>query len=418
MRILILTTYFQPESASNAILMTLLAEELTHLGHEVTVITGMPHYDTNRIQEPYRGRLLAREQQGAIRVHRVYLYVPQRKDKVLGRLLNYLSFNALSTLAGLSVRRQDVLFVPSPPLTNGVAGFVLSRLRRMPFIYNVQDIYPDVAVRLGVLKSRRVIRLFERMEGFVYRKASAISVISESFRRNLGAKGVPDGKLRVIPNFVDSDFVTPLPRLNAFSKEQGLDDHFVALFSGNVGMSQGLDTVLEAAQRLADTPDILFLIVGNGTTKPGLIERAATMGLQNVRFLPFQPYERVPELYATADVCLIPLRRGLSEDSVPSKLFTIMGSARPVVAAVDRESDTAEVVTRAGCGDCVEPEDACQMAEAILRFYRDRARGQALGAQGREFVLAHYTREQVAKQYAALFAEVSGKSPADGEPGL
>lgn len=407
MRILILTTYFQPESAANATLMTLLAEELTQLGHEVTVITAMPHYDTNRIFDGYRGRLWMREQRGAVQVKRVTLYVPPEKGRLLGRLFNYLSFNALSTLAGLLTRRHDILFVPSPPLTNGVSGFLLSRLRGMPFVYNVQDIYPDVAVRLGVLTNRRVIRLFEQMERFVYRKAAAVSVISNNFARNLRQKGVPETKLRVIPNFVDAEFMTPGPRCNAFSREQGLDAKFVALFAGNMGLSQGLETVLEAAERLRDVPEIVFLIIGNGTTKPALVALAEARRLENVRFLPFQPYERVPEFYAASDVCLIPLRKGLTEDSVPSKLFTIMGMGRPVVASVDEGSDTARMIGEAGCGVCVEPEDACALADAILRMHNDPAGAAVMGAQGRAFVEARYTRKAVAKQYAALFIELA-----------
>ncbi len=408
MRILFLSTYFRPESATNAILMTLLAEELVRLGHEVSVITGMPHYDANRIEDAYRGKLWVRERHGDIPVTRVYLYVPGSKTSISGRLLNYLSFNVLSTVAGLAAKKHDILFVPSPPLTNGVCAFLLSRLRRMPFVYNVQDIYPDVAVRLGVLRNPRLIRLFERMEAFVYRKAATVSVISESFRRNLRAKNVPESKLAVIPNFVDIGFVTPLPRSNPFSREHGWDGKFVALFAGNVGLSQGLESVLEAAALLADLPDVLVAVVGGGSTKQALVDRAAQMGLSNLQFLPLQPYERVPELYSAADVGLVPLRRGLTEDSVPSKLWTIMGVARPVVAGVDETSDTFAVIQAADSGLCVPPEDPAALAGAIRALYADRAGAEAMGRRGRRHVEAHYTRDGVARQYAALFARLTG----------
>lgn len=407
MRILFLTTYYRPESATNAILITLLAEELARKGHQVTVITGMPHYDNNRVEAKYRGKLWAREQQNGVDIRRVYLYVPANKSKLTGRLLNYISFNITSALAILFTKRHDVLFAPSPPLTNGITAWFTSALKRMPFVYNVQDIYPDVAVRLGVLKNPRLIRLFSRMELFVYRKAAAVSVISDCFQRNLVAKNVPAEKLKIIPNFVDVDFVSPRPRLNAFSREHGLNDKFVVVFAGNVGLSQGLETVLQAAQKLTGLPDIHFLIVGNGASKNELRQQAETMQLRNVTFLPLQPYERVPELYSAGDVCLIPLKRGLTENSVPSKLWTIMGVARPVVATVDSASDTYKVIREADCGLCAEAEDATGMAAAITRLYHDCDLAETMGKRGRAYVEQFYTRQRVSDQYEHLFAELT-----------
>ena len=406
MRILFLSTYFRPESATNAILMTLLAEELVALGHDVSVITGMPHYDANRIWDKYRGKFWVKEQHGSIPLTRVYLYLPSKKSNVVGRLLSYLTFNLLSTCAGLFAAKFDLLFVPSPPLTNGVCASLLSRLRRVPFVYNVQDIYPDVAVRLGILTNPRLICVFERMERFVYTRAAAVSVISGSFRRNLLAKGVPESKIATIPNFVDTSFVTPLPRNNAFRKEQGWGEKFVVLFAGNVGLSQGLETVLEAAGHLRDFPDILFAIVGSGTTKQGLVDKAEEMQLTNVHFLPLQPYERVPELYSAADIGLVPLRKGLTEDSVPSKLWTIMGVARPVLAGVDKTSDTYAVVQEANAGVCVPPEDPEALAEAIRTLYQDPEGAAEMGRRGRAHVEAHYTSVSVARQYEALFTKL------------
>ncbi len=412
MRILMLSTYFRPESATNAILMTLLGEELTRQGHEVVVITGMPHYDQNRIWPAYRGKLWTREQIGSMRVHRVYLYVPSKKTSFWGRLLNYLSFNLTSGIAGLLIGRFDAILAPSPPLTNGITAWALSRIKGVPFIYNVQDIYPDVAVRLGVLKNRTAIRFFEWMERFVYRKAAAVSVISDCFKANLLRKGVPEQKVEVIPNFIDESFVRPLPRQNAFRTEHGLEDKFVALFAGNVGLSQGLETLLEAALCLQNLPDLRILIVGDGASKEALVNRAKTMGLHNVIFLPLQPYERVPELYSAADVGLIPLRKGLTEDSVPSKLFTIMGVGRPVIAGVDPESDTHRVIQRAGCGLCIPPEDAKALASALQALYENRPLADEMGRAGRDYVVQHFTCHEVARRYGALFERVQSQRSA------
>jgi colanic acid biosynthesis glycosyl transferase WcaI len=406
LRILLLTLYFTPDLGANAVIMTRLAEELTLLGHQVTVVTAFPHYDKNRIWDAYRGKLVQRDGHGDVRVHRAYLYVPRQKDRLLGRVLNYVSFNLLSTIIGLLSGRQDVILSPSPPLTIGLGAYVIGRLSRTPYVYNVQDIYPDVAIRLGVLKNPSVIALFKALERFVYSRAAAISVISEGFRHNLLAKGVPPEKVCVIPNFVDPDFVRPLPRHNRFSREQGLDDRFVVLFAGNVGLSQGLDSVLEAARLLSDEPDILFLVVGNGVAKPGLVKQVEEMGLENVRFLPFQPHEAVPELYAASDLCLVPLRRGITRDSVPSKVYTIMGAGKPLVAAVDEGSDTWQFVQEVRCGLTVPPEEPEALAQAILALYQDRAWGRALGAKGRERVEQDFTPQAAARKYAELLEQV------------
>jgi colanic acid biosynthesis glycosyl transferase WcaI len=409
MRILFLSTYFRPDTASTGVLMTQLAEELVKMGHQITVVTSMPHYNTNSIWPAYRRRLMARESWGDMKVRRVYLYVPRKKEKVLGRLFNYVTFNTISALAAAMSGRPDVIFVPSPPLTNGVEGFFLSRLFRVPFIYNVQDIYPDVAVRLGVLRNPRIIRTFQRMEQFVYRKAAAVSVISEGFRRNLLCKGVPESKLHVIPNFVDTGFVSPRPRRNEFSVREELNDRYVVLFAGNVGLSQDLETILEAAKILACRPDILFLVVGNGAAKEGLMEQVERMSLANVRFLPFQPHEVVPDLYGSADVCLVPLRQGLTEESVPCKVFTILGAARPLVASVDHDSDTSRFVKEAGCGLCVEPGDPLALSEAILDLHRDREMAAEMGRRGHDFVATNFTSQRIAHQYHDLFQRVTGR---------
>ena len=414
MRILFLTMYYQPDSAATGILMAELAEELALHGHDVRVITSMPHYSTNSIWPEYRGKWSKRERQGAILVHRVWSYVPVHKDRLLPRFFSYLSFTLLSAFAGLLMPRPDVIVTPSPspPLTNGISAYLLGKLRGVPFISNIQDIYPDVAIRMGVMKNPAAISGYKKLEQFVYKHSRAITVISEGFRRNLTAKGVPADKISVIPNFIDAAFVLPHPRRNSFSGSMDWDDKFVVLFAGNVGMSQGLDTVLEAAGLLQGTPGLLFAIVGNGASKPALMAQAETMGLSNVQFLPYQDYEHVPAMYSSADIGLIPLRRGFSNDSVPSKLFTIMGVARPVVASVDAYSETAEIITQAKCGVCIEPENPAALAEAILAVYSDKAQAEEMGRRGRQYAEAHYTRTSVARQYETIFARLLSQSDA------
>ena len=337
--------------------MKQLAEDLGSFGHRVTVLTSFPHYDGNEIRKDYRGKIWAKETLDGITAIRTYLFVPKHKNSIPGRFLNYMTWNLFSGLAGLLVGSHDILFAASPPLSNGTVASLIARIRGIPSIYCVQDIYPDIAVRLGVLKGKRAIRYFRDVEKRVYSSSAAISVISEGFRQNLLAKEVPDNKIHIIPNFVDTDFIHPEDRHNAFSTAHKLDDHFVVLFAGNMGLSQGLESVIEAALLLRDQREIVFSFVGNGTAKPSLMDLAETLKLKNVRFSPFFPQRDIPELYASSDVCLVPLRKGFTEESVPSKTYTILSAARPVIASVDAGSEIWRLVEEAACGLCVEPEN-------------------------------------------------------------
>ncbi len=223
------------------------------------------------------------------------------------------------------------------------------------------------------------------------------------------AKGVPPGKIEVIPNFADTGLIRPLPRRNAFSAAHGLDDRFVVLFAGNIGLSQGLEHVLEAARRLAGHPEILFLIVGAGAAKPGLVDLAARLGLPNVRFLPFQPYQDIPEMYAASDAGLVPLKRGFTGESVPSKVLSILAAARPLIASVDEGSETWRLAREAGCGLCVPPEDPAALTGAVLDLAGDRKRGLRMGAAGRDVVERRYSRPAAATKYEELLIRVAMK---------
>lgn len=386
--------------------MTQLAEELAANGHEITVITSMPHYSTNRIWDEYRGKLWIKNEENGLTVHRVYLHVPEQKTNLLGRLFGYISFNLFSLIAALRVGKHDAVFVPSPPLTNGLTGYIVKLAHRCKFIYNVQDIYPDVAVKLGILTNPRTIRLFEKLERFVYKKADAVSVISHGFWHNLRRKQVPESKLELIPNFVDADFIVPLPRHNDFSTREQLDERFVVLFAGNVGLSQALDKVLETAALLVSQPEILFLIVGNGSNKDFLQQKAKEMQLDNVRFLPFQPHEDVPNMYASADVCIVPLQKGLSQESVPSKAYSILSAGKPLIASVDGQNDLINLLQESEGGMAVESENAHEMAQAIEQLFHNPNLAKTLGESGRRYVVQHCTKQTIARQYEQLFSKL------------
>ena len=413
-RILLLSTYFRPDVASTGVIMTKLAEEFVAKGHEVTVLTSVPRYDVNRVWPEYSRRLIYSERSGSVRLCRLFTYIDQDKANVFQRILAYGSFNLLSILLGITIPRHDVILVPSPPLSNGIIVDMLGRVSRAPYVYNVQDIWPDVAVRAGVLKIPKWIRRLERLGKCVYRRATRLAVISDGFCSNLLTEGVPEEKIFVISNFVDTDFLIAQPRQNSFRARHGLDGRFAVFFAGNMGFSQGLAIVIDAAARLVDFPEIHFLMVGNGAGREPAERRLAKQGLGNVQFLPFQPHEGLPEMYGSADVCLVPFRRGFTMESVPCKMFSIMAAGKPAISAVDRGSETWSVLERAECGLCVEREGAISMAHAMLHYDRDaQARGEA-GRNARGYVEAEFDPSVVAEKYLDVLQSAMKGAPLSG----
>ncbi len=418
MKILVVSLYYEPDQCqSNGPIIRALCDDWAAAGHEVTVLTSFPHYNCDAVWPEYRGRLLQEDRVGKVRVIRSYIYVPRERSSI-GRIFNYFSFNFSSTIAGLSTGRQDVIFAMSPPLTIGVTAFLLGLIKRIPFCYNLQDIWPEVAVRLGMLRGHRTIRLFERLERFIYRRSRKIFAISEEFKANLCGKGVAAGKIEVIPNFVDANFVRPMAKTNAFSQAHGLTDKYVVLYAGNIGLSQGLEVILDAAEELKDQPGVVFLIVGQGACRDELVDEAERRGLSNVRFLPLQPESDVPMVYASCDVALIPLRRGLTESSVPCKTYSIMAAGRPYIAGVDRDSNVWKLTEASGCGVCVEPENGRALAEAVRRLHSEAGMAQTMGRQGRQFVERHFAREAVTGRYRAALESLAEDRPLPLREGL
>jgi colanic acid biosynthesis glycosyl transferase WcaI len=410
--ILLLTLVFAPDSVSTSVLLSQLAEDLQALGHGVTVLTTTPHYNVEpeaRQRQPltrrWRGLLYQSDYQGMAVYHAT---IPVKGSRVGARLLDYLRFHGVSTLAGLLQKEPvEVILAPSPPLTIGISAWLLARWRRVPFIYNVQEIYPDVAVSLGVLKNPMLIRALEALERFIYRRAEVVTVISERFRQRLLTKGVPDAKLCVIPNFVDTDFMQPGPRHNAFSKQHGLDDCFVVSYAGNIGLTQGFETLLAAARQLVHQPQIRFLIVGDGTRRAWLEAQLAAGDYPNITLLPYQSWSTVPQIYASSDICLVPLKRGTAQETFPSKIYTIMSAGRAVIAAVDLDSELAWVVEHAQCGWAIAPDDASALATSLAHAAQEQETLAAKGCRGRDYVVAHHSRQAVARQYSTLIESLT-----------
>ncbi len=407
MHVLLLALNYWPDKLGNAPLMIGMCEGLVRRGHRVTVVCAFPHHETGSIEPPFRGKLLQRDHHNGVDIVRTYIYAPQ--GGMVAKMANYGSFTATAMAAASTVRNVDVIFTPSPPLTLGLVDYAIARTRRIPFVYNLQDLFPEAAVRLGMLTNPVVIRSFERLERWVYKRASRLSVISEGFRRYLLGKGVPDEKITVVPNYTDTDFITPQPHAgNRYRATHGLDEKFVVQFSGRMGYSQGLETVIAAWRSLTDLDDLRLMMVGDGAERP-LVARELGDDAR-VTILPTQPREHLPELLAASDVGLAPLRHGMAGTSVPSKIFGILAAGRPVIAGVDVDSDTDEMITTADCGLVVTPEDPDALAAAIRTLYGDRKRAAQMGANGRDHVTRFHTQDVVVAQYERMLLDVIGRA--------
>lgn len=410
MRVLLLTPAFPPEITGSGNLYYELAQSLVASRHTVTVITALPRQRLGDqvLDDRYRRQLLLREELSGIRVVRVAT-LPLPLTMPLTKGLDHFSIASSYLAAGLVAGRQDIILVYSPPLPFGLTGFILSRLQRIPFVFNVQDIFPQYAIDTGLLRNPTLIRIFRALEKFLYRRGTCITVHSERNREYLVSKGVPADKVVSIPNWADTDFYRPGPRQNGFRAEHGLQDEFVVSYAGTMGWAQGLDVVLQAAQQLRIEGQIRFLLVGDGPRKRDLQAYVAQRGLDNVTFLPLQPRDRYLSLIQASDVCLISLNQRLSTPVVPGKLFDIMACGRSVVGNVPLGGDAPAIVAAARCGICVEPDRPDQLAHAILRLYHDPSLAEEMGTNGRRYAETHFSRSVCTGAYETLLEMLCGR---------
>jgi colanic acid biosynthesis glycosyl transferase WcaI len=403
MNILILGMNYAPERTSVAPFTTGLSEYLVSRGHRVFVATTFPHYPEWKVQAPYEGKAFLRESRNGVGVLRGYVYIP-RKPSTLRRILYDTSLSISAFLWGLRIGDIDVILAISPPVQVGLSAWALSAFKRATFVFQVKDLAVDAAVALGMLKKPALVRLARSLEGFIYRRARKILVICQGFADNLKARGVPEAKVLVLPDWVDTEFIRPLDRHNPFRKTQQLGpSQFVVLHAGNMGAKQGLDNAIQAAKRLDNGDGVVFLLVGDGSEKMRLVDVAAREGVANVRFLPLQSPDALPQMLSAADVLLISQRASVIDTVIPSKLLTYMAAGRPIVAAVHPESEVAKYVRKAECGLIVPPEEPSQLADAIRGVYASPELAAGFGRKARAFAEEHFARKHVLQRYDEFF---------------
>jgi glycosyltransferase involved in cell wall biosynthesis len=304
-----------------------------------------------------------------------------------------------AVLAAPFLSRCDVVLSTSPQFFNGLAGYVVSRLKRLPWILEIRDLWPESIVAVGAITNRPVIRVLEWLERFAYRKASHLVVVTDAFKAHMVKRGIPADKVTVIKNGADlSLYKEPLHGHQHLARELGVDGKFVASYFGTHGMAHHLETVLEAAEELRDHKDIVFLLVGDGAERKRLMEMRDEMDLSNVIMLDQQPKEKMPELWSLSNVSLVLLKKSeLFKTVLPSKIFESLAMGKPVILGVEGES--ADLVTSSGGGICIPPEDAKELAGQVLKLQGDPALCRKLGSSGRGYVTAHFDRQVLARRY-------------------
>jgi colanic acid biosynthesis glycosyl transferase WcaI len=407
-KLVVLAPHFAPDIAPTGEVVTRLVEELARRGHDIEVVSALPWYRRHMVEPDHSGRLYRYEDTPWGRITRIHPFPGSDKRDLLRRAAGYVGFSALAAIMGGRGEPVNAVLALSPPLTLATAGWAVAKKRKAAFVFNVQDIYPDIAVELGMVTNKRVVNATYRLERWSYDVADAITVLSEDLRDNVVRKvAVPD-KVRVIPNFVDTDWIRPYNSSNSYRREFGLEDKTVVMYAGNVGLSQGLDIIIEAAAALSYEEDLAFVVNGGGADRANL--EAQARGLTNVRFVDLQPASRLPEVLAAADIHLVTLKKGLARSSVPSKTYSILASGRPLIASVDQGSEIANLVTRAQAGIAVPPEDPEAFVKAIRRLLDSPEETRAMGEAGRTFVEGWASPAAVAVAYENLFEELSPRT--------
>lgn len=404
MRILIVGINYAPELTGIGKYSGEMAEWLAAAGHEVRVVTAPPYYPEWRVAEGYTAWCYRTETMRGVSIWRCPVWVPARPSG-LKRLLHLASF-ALSSLPVLLRQvlwRADAVIVIEPPLFCAPAAWLCARLSGANAWLHVQDFEVDAAFELGILRSRGLRNIVSGLEGWLMCRFDRVSTISPNMVRRLTQKGVAPEKTVLFTNWVDVDSIFPLGKASLMRTELGISTEVVvALYSGNMGEKQGLETVLESAAALASDRSIQFVLCGDGAARERLQERYA--GLPNVKWLPLQPLDRLNDLLNMADIHLLPQRAGAEDLVMPSKLTGMLASGRPVVATVNKGTQVADVLT--DCGMVVEPDNIAAVSEAILRLAQDTAGRQALGAKAREYALAHWAREYVMRGFSVRLKEL------------
>ena len=403
MRLLVITPHFTPDTAPTGVVVTALVEEWCRLGHHAHVVTSLPWYQEHRVADGWTGRLARDGHHGTATVTRLHPF-PVRKDHTGRRAAAFGAFTVLAAVTAAATRGPfDVVVAVSPPITVAFAARLAALCHGCPMVLNVQDVFPDVAITVGALNSRQLIGLARRLERTAYRAADAVTVLSTDLQENITTKVAGLSRppmVETIPNFVDTDNLRPLDRLTEYRRENRLGDRMVVMYAGNLGHSQSLDLVVEAARRHRNRDDLVYVINGGGVRAEEIT--AVAGGLQNLIVIGYQPAERLAEVLATGDIHVVPLRTGLASASVPSKAYSAMAAGRPIIASVDQGTEVARMVADADAGLAVPPDDPDAFTAAVEYLAGDVELRTRMGVNARAWAEKCHSARVAAGAYLDL----------------
>jgi len=409
LKIVYLSHYFPPEVNAPAARVSEMAQRWAERGDHVTILTCFPNHPSGIIPPQYRGLWRLREKHGDVIVVRTYVHAAPNRG-FLKRILNFLSFMISSIFLGSwMIGHPDVLIATSPQFFVGVAGYVISRIKRCKFVFEVRDIWPAEIVAVGALKNKLAIKILEAVEMFLYRRADKVVVVAEGAAEILRSRGVPESKIAFVPNGVDLEIFQGGEGRDRVRRQLGLEQQCVVGYIGTHGMAHKLETVLEAAKILRGEDDIHFLFVGDGAEKGNLEEMARNLELWNVTFHNQVSRHEIPDFYAACDVCLVPLKKArLFTKNIPSKIYEIMASKRPII--ISTEGESLRLVELSGAGLGAAPENANDLAEKIIRLKNDPELRAEMGRSGFSFVMANSSRRRLADIYRELLTGIRGRA--------
>lgn len=406
MKVLFVSMHYKPEPCDTR--TSQLAQDLSEMGHESTALTSFPNYPFGKIYPGFKQKICDRRTIDGVEVVRVPM-IPDHSLSKKKRALSYLSFGVSASILGaLFTKRPDLIWIHHPPLTTGIAGYLLSKIKRVPFVYEIHDLWPETLTGTGMVREGRITAAIRKICDFLHKRAAAIIVTSPGMRGHLTKQGVPGEKIHVFPQWAPME--ATVERDEAVAVVHRLTGKFNVLFTGNLGVAQGLDTVLDAAQLLSDIPEIQIVLVGSGAEQNRLEKRAESEGIKNVRFTGQLTREGVPALIAWADGVLVHLREDpLFAMMIPSKTQLYMAAGKPLLCGVS--GDAADLVEGHGAGICFEPENPQAMAAAIRKLHSmSESERRQLGSNAREGYEASCSRRTLVGRYERLFRSILGLS--------